>query len=141
MHDRAQHLIDEGYSARSNGEAEFALDRYQAAVEALHAIEAPQRLTHAIRHVADIQRGLKQSEDAESNYAEALALYRAGAATGKLDLANTLRGYALLREDTGDPAAARAMWLEARDIYLAVEVQAEIEEADQRIAIVDESDA
>ena len=136
MQDDAQRLIDEGYAARRDGDVASALDRYQAAVKALRTIDAPERLAHTIRHVADIQRKLNLSSTAEANYAEALALYRAEPATGKLDLANALRGYALLREDTGDLAAARAMWLEARELYRALALQPGVDESRRHLEML-----
>jgi tetratricopeptide (TPR) repeat protein len=132
--DAAQQLIDQGYTAHHAGNLQLALEFYQSAADALRPLNQPLRLAHTIRHVADIQWHLHLFEPARANYAEALALYRANTDTGELDLANTLRGYALLSQDIGDMPSAQAMWSEARDLYAAVDVRAGVEEADRRIA-------
>jgi tetratricopeptide (TPR) repeat protein len=124
MTDRAQELIEEGYAARNAGKLDVALERYRAGAETLRRMVQPQRLAHTVRHVADIEREMGSLDAAEADYAEALAIYRDDSRTGKLDLANTLRGYALLREARGDLKAAAEMWSEARELYAAVEVQA-----------------
>ena len=133
MNDQAQELIEEGRAARREGRLDVARDRYQAAAEVLREADAPLRLAHTVRHVADIQSELGELEQAHANFADALAIYRAQADTGKLDLANTLRGYALLLEKLEDAAAARAMWEEARELYNAVGVQAGVDEAERQL--------
>jgi len=133
MNDAAQAMIDAAYAARARGDRAAGLRGYIAAAEALRGLDAPQRLAHTVRHVADIQRELGHHEAALANYTEALAIYRADAATGKLDLGNTLRGYALLMQDLGDRTAARALWAEAGELYEAVGVQAGIDEARRQV--------
>ena len=133
MTDRAQELIEEGYAARNDGKLDVALERYRAGAETLRCVVEPQRLAHTVRHVADIERQMGSFDAAEADYAEALAIYRDDSRTGTLDLANTLRGYALLREAREDSQAAREMWTEARELYAAVEVQAGVDEADRRL--------
>lgn len=131
--DDAQRLIDRGHTARRDGNPALALELYEAAAEVLRNIYAPLRLAHTIRHVADIQRGLNLLEPAQSHYAEALAIYRSEPTTDKLDLANTLRGFALLSQSIGDIPAAHAMWTEASALYKAVDVQAGVEEAERHL--------
>ena len=134
--DKAQFLIEQAYVERKEGNPSLALDLYQNAAEALRPLDEPLRLAHTIRHIADIQRGLNLSEQAHTNYAEALAIYRAQPLTSKLDLANTLRGFALLSQSIGDIPAASSMWTEARELYRAVAVQAGVEEADRRLTMM-----
>ena len=132
--DAAQELIEQGRAARNEGDLLLAIELYQAAADELRPLNQPLRLAHTIRHVADIQRNAQHFEESRANYAEALALYRANPDAGKLELANTLRGYALLSESIGDISSARGMWTEARDLYAAVDVQAGVDEADRRLA-------
>ena len=127
--DIAQLWIEQGRTFRNTDMPHMALERYTAAANLLRDSNEPQRLAHTIRHVADIQSNMSRLTDAESSYAEALAIYRDDPQTGSLDLANTLRGYALLREETGDPTAAKAMWSEALELYRQTGVQAGIDEA------------
>jgi hypothetical protein len=81
----------------------------------------PLALAHTIRHVADIHRVQGNPQLAEPCYDEALGLYRANAATPPLDLANAIRGLALLKND-------KALWAEARDLYASLDVQAGVDE-------------
>jgi hypothetical protein len=133
MIDAAQQKIEEGRAARNAGDLAGGLRGYEAAVVLLREMDAPLRLAHTVRHVADMQREACAMGPAKKNYAEALSLYRENPATGRLDLANTLRGYALMMEALGDRATARAMWAEAGELYHAVGVQAGIEEAARRV--------
>jgi len=131
--DTAQQRIEEGRAARNAGDIAGGLAGYEGGVAALRMIDAPLRLAHTVRHVADIQRNMGSLGASKANYAEALAIYRAQPDTGKLDLANTLRGYGLLLEELGDRAAAAAMWAEAGELYAAVGVQAGVDEAGRRL--------
>jgi len=131
--DAAQELIDRGYAAHHAGNLQLALELYQSAADALRPLNQPLRLAHTIRHVADIQRQRNLLHEARADYAEALAIYRSSPEAGKLDLANTLRGYALLSQSTGEIPSASAMWIEAGELYAAVGVQAGVEEAQRRI--------
>lgn len=132
--DIAQLWIEQGRTFRNTGRPDMALERYSAAATVLRDSNESLRLAHTIRHVADIQSGMDLLADAEASYAEALAIYRGDPRTGSLDLANTLRGYALLRDETGDHTTAQAMWTEARELYVAVKVQAGVDEAERRLA-------
>ncbi len=131
--DAAQRKIEEGRFARNAGDLQGGLRGYAAAVALLRTIDAPLRLAHTVRHVADMRREAGELEAAKTNYAEALAIYREDSATGTLDLANTLRGYGLLMEALGDGPAARAMWAEAGELCAIAGVQAGTDEAARRV--------
>jgi hypothetical protein len=94
------------------------------------------RLAHTVRHVADIRREAGRPDLSESCYHEALNLYRNHAMTPPLDLANAIRGLAILKTDAGDTATARALWEEARDFYAAVNVEAGVAESSRRLALL-----
>jgi tetratricopeptide (TPR) repeat protein len=113
----AQSLTGLGQILRDLGETPSALAHYQQAVSILHGLPDPLRYAHALRHVGDIARELNQLSLAQSSYEEALAIYRSHPETGTLDLANTLRGYALLLEAVGNRQKAIALWQEAGILY------------------------
>lgn len=113
---------------------EAALKNYEKAISIYRNKDDAQMLAHTIRHVADIHRNLGHTEAAESSYREALALYRADKNTPALDLANALRGYALLKGDLRDAEHAKALWEEARELYAAVNVEAGVAESARRLA-------
>ena len=101
--------------------AETALGLYQQAVELLRAqpanIADPLSLAHTVRHVADIALNLHQLDLAGPSYEEALSIYRSHPQTGSLDLANTLRGYALFKTAIGETQTAISFWQEAGTLY------------------------
>jgi tetratricopeptide (TPR) repeat protein len=130
----AQSLTGLGQIERDLQNSDAALDRYQEAVEILRDLDCPIRLAHTVRHVGDIFRNREQLDLAAPCYAEALEIYRGHGETTQMDLANTLRGYALLKDGLGDRAAARAFWHEAGTLYAAVNVQAGVEESQRQLA-------
>ena len=56
------------------------------------------------------------------------------AAEDELDFANALRGAALNADALHERTAARHLWREARDLYVAAEIPARVEESDRQVA-------
>lgn len=102
---------------RDLGNIDASLQHYQEAVAICRTIDEPLTLAHTIRHVGDILRESGQLEAAQPCYEEALAIYRNHPQTGTLDLANTLRGFALLQAALGANQDAIASWKEAGTLY------------------------
>jgi tetratricopeptide (TPR) repeat protein len=125
-----------GQIERDMGNPEVALPLYEEAVSIYREQYQSLALAHTIRHVADIQRGLGRTEVAEANYREALAIYRGHPETSLLDLANGIRGLAILTFDTGKREEAAALWQEAHDLYAAVNVEAGVKESSRRLALL-----
>ena len=125
-----------GQIERDQNDLDAALKNYQEAVAIYRRKDDVQRLAHSIRHVADIHRHLGNSQFAESCYREALDLYRADAGTGQLDLANAIRGYAILKAQIGDGEQARLLWEEAGKLYAAVGVQEGAAESSRQLALL-----
>jgi tetratricopeptide (TPR) repeat protein len=130
----ARALARMGQSERDLGILEVSLKHYQDAVEIYRTLDDPLVLALTVRHVGDILRNLTRLELAESCYVEALAIYRNSPQTSPLDLANAIRGFAILKADTGDAEAARQLWQEARRLYAAVNVQPGVAESEWQIA-------
>ena len=127
----ARALTGVGQMTRDAGRGEAALAHYTLAVDLLRSLDEPLRLAHTVRHVGDILRQLGQPEKACGCYDEALAIYRGNFAAPPLDLANTLAGYARTRADLQEKEPAAALWLEARDLYASLDLQAGVAEADR----------
>jgi tetratricopeptide (TPR) repeat protein len=89
---------------RDLGFVEDARVHYAMAAEIIRTLNNPLALAHTLRHEADILREQKKISEAETIYGEALRLYRTHPEHRPLDLANALRGYALLKAS----AATRA---------------------------------
>jgi tetratricopeptide (TPR) repeat protein len=113
-----------------------ALQLYQEAAGLYRAEGDALRLAHTVRHVGDIRQETARPDLAEPCYHEALSLYLNHAETPPLDLANAIRGLAILKSDAGDAAAARALWEEARDLYATLNVDAGVSESVRRLGLL-----
>lgn len=136
----ARTLTALGQLERDLHHTEAALQLYEEAV-AIYRTEAHSernelRIAHTIRHVGDIHRSAGRAALAELCYEEALNLYRANQQTTPLDLANAIRGLAILKADTGDSPQAASLWTEARDLYATAGVQEGVAESDRRLALL-----
>jgi tetratricopeptide (TPR) repeat protein len=125
-----------GQVERDMGNPEVALPLYEEAVAIYRDQGQPLALAHTIRHVADIQQDLGRIELAEANYRQALAIYRAHPEASALDLANAIRGLAILTFDTGKNDEAKSLWQAARKLYASVNVQAGVNESSRRLALL-----
>jgi len=123
-----------GKIERDLGETEAAIEHYQEAAALIRSLGDPLALAHTIRHVADILREAGRVELAGPYYDEALILYRGNAGARPLDVANALRGAALLKADTGHVKTAIALWREAGVLYEQVGVAAGVDESRRQIA-------
>lgn len=93
----------------------------------------PNKIAHSTRHIADIQRRLGDEEGSEKSYRKSLDIYRNNATTSTGDLANALRGFALLLEKRGKTAEAIANWHEVKESYKAIHLQEGVDEANERL--------
>jgi tetratricopeptide (TPR) repeat protein len=114
-------------------ETSAALAHYEDAVAIYRTLGDPLVLAHTVRHVGDILRRQGKLELAAPCYTEALAIYRSQDQTPPLDLANAIRGYALLKEDAGEGEEARKLWQEAGRLYAEVGVEAGVAESQRQI--------
>jgi tetratricopeptide (TPR) repeat protein len=132
----ARALADLGQIERDLRHSDAALRHYEEAVALYRAEGAPLKLAHTIRHVADIQRHEGNHQLAEACYGEALRIYRGHPETPQLDLANALRGWALLKEALGEIHQARAQWQEAGKLYAGLHIEAGVAESHRRLELL-----
>jgi len=123
-----------GQIERDLGRGDAALPLYEEAVAACREAGDPLMLAHTVRHLGDIHQDARRNELAEPCYVEAIAIYRSNALTEVLDLANALRGLAILKDDAGEAEEAKRLWTEARDLYAAANIQPGIAESSLRLA-------
>lgn len=109
--------------------AEF---HYRHAAEIFRRLDEPLKSAHALRHVADILRA--QQKPSEALYSEAIGIYRENPAAPPLDLANALRGLALVKGNARDLDGALQAWEEARALYEQEGVEAGVTESQAHIA-------
>jgi tetratricopeptide (TPR) repeat protein len=124
---------------RDLGEIAASLQHYRDAAAIYRMENEPLAVAHTIRHVGDILRESGQLAPALPCYEEALHIYRSHAETSTLDLANTLRGLALLQSGLGQRQAAIELWKEAGALYNRVwqEPGSPFTEADLRPGILE----
>ncbi|HEX3466554.1 MAG TPA: tetratricopeptide repeat protein [Candidatus Elarobacter sp.] len=115
---------------RSDGSVEESMAEYRRAAETYRAEGDPRGEAHAIRHVGDILSTIERLDDADACYLDALALYERHGGDD-LDVANALRGYAVLRDQQGLPSSA--LWRRALTLYEAAGVPAGIEECRKHV--------
>ncbi|HEY1658987.1 MAG TPA: tetratricopeptide repeat protein [Candidatus Sulfotelmatobacter sp.] len=134
--DLANALTALGQNERDLGHNDVALQHYEEAAEIYRPSADIQRLAHTIRHLGDLYRHERVNEKAEACYREALDLYRADVKTTPLDLANAIRGFAMLQHDAGQNKEAKQLWTEARELYGAVNVEAGVKESTRRLGLL-----
>jgi tetratricopeptide (TPR) repeat protein len=131
---RAAIHVETGRVARDLGDNESAVSHYRTAASLYRSLHDPLNLAHAVRHIADILRGMGRVAEAEPFILEAIDLYRAQEPLPQLHLANALRVAALLNEQAGNRTGAQPLWLEARDRYRAAGVEAGVAESRAHLA-------
>jgi tetratricopeptide (TPR) repeat protein len=129
----AAESIAAGKQARAEGRLDAARAHYAEAAEIYNSANDRLAYAHTIRHIADMFLHESRHAEAKPLYEEALEIYRTSLGTKLLDLANTIRPYALLLETTGDHAAARKHWQEARNLYASLRLEPAITECDKHL--------
>jgi hypothetical protein len=94
----------------------------------------PARLAYATRHEADVLREMCHLAEAEPLYLEAAGIYRQLGEKATLDLANTLRGLALVNESAARMDASKALWQEAGELYAKCNVEAGVAECNKKLS-------
>jgi tetratricopeptide (TPR) repeat protein len=130
----AEALCGLGQAERGIGNLAGARHHYASAAVLYREIGPPERLAYALRHEADILREDGQPAEAEPLYLEAEAIYRQLGEGADLDLANTLRGLALSKESSGGSDVSRALFQQARDLYVKCNVHAGVAECNERLS-------
>lgn len=130
----ANALVGLGQVERDLHQSDDALKHYEEAAAIYRTLNAQLDFAHTVRHLGDILRNQGRLDLAAAKYEETLAIYRREQGTHTLDLANAIRGYALLQGQAGNLGDAKRLWQEARNLYAQVEVQAGIDESDKQIS-------
>ena len=119
---------------RDIGNPEAASHHYANAAVLYRELKQPERLAYATRHEADILRESLRISEAEPLYLEAEKILREIGEGALLDLANTLRGLALVNESMGKSDVSKALWNEARELYAKCKVDDGIAESEMRLS-------
>jgi tetratricopeptide (TPR) repeat protein len=130
----AEALCGLGQAERGIGNLEAARHHYAGAAVLYREIGPPARLAYAIRHEADILREACLPAEAEPLYLEAEGIYRQQGEGAELDLANTLRGLALVNESSGRLDASKSLFEQARALYPKCNVEAGAAECNEKLS-------
>jgi tetratricopeptide (TPR) repeat protein len=130
---RAMLLEELAYIERNLCDLEVAERHYRESAEIYRSLDNPLKTAHTVRHAADILREQKKPKQAAPLYVESLAIYRGHKETPSLDLANAIRGFALLKEQTGERDQALSLWSEAGELYDLTGIDAGVSECRARI--------
>jgi tetratricopeptide (TPR) repeat protein len=130
----AEALCGLGQAERDIGNLEASRHHYAGAAVLYRQIGPPARLAYALRHEADILREASLPVEAEPLYVEAEGIYRKQGEEAELDLANTLRGLALVYESTGKADASRLLFEQARALYAKCNVRAGVAECEEKLS-------
>jgi tetratricopeptide (TPR) repeat protein len=130
----AAESIAEGKRVRAERRLDAARAHYAEAAEIYRQEDNRLAYAHTIRHIADMFLGEAKHAEAKPLYEEALEIYRSSLDTKLLDLANTVRPYALLNEAIGNIDAARQHWQEARNLYASLRLDVGVEECGKHLA-------
>ena len=63
-------------------------------------------------------------------------IYRNHELTAPPDLANAIRGLAILKYDADESEEARELWQEAGELYASVNIEAGVAESSRRLALL-----
>ena len=110
-----------------------ALKNCKTSVIYYHKTENQAKIAHSTRHLADIQSQLGKIDEAERNYRESIEIYRKKNDSSFLDLANALRGHAILLEKKNEVLEAIKFWEEAKELYKECSIEAGVQEANSKL--------
>ncbi len=130
---RASLYEELAYVERNLHDLDTSQSHYRQASEIYRSLDNPLKTAHTVRHAADILREQMKPYEAAPLFAESLEIYRRHKDTPPLDLANAIRGFALLKEQVGERKEALNLWREARDLYELTGIEAGVSESDRRI--------
>jgi tetratricopeptide (TPR) repeat protein len=130
----AAESIAEGKRARAERRLDAARAHYAETAEIYRKEDNRLAYAHAIRHIADMFLDEAKHAEATPLYEEALEIYRSSLDTKLLELANTVRPYALLNEAIGNRELARESWQEARNLYASLRLDIGVEECGKHLA-------
>lgn len=126
-------LNDLAQIERDLGNTTASIQFYKELADICENHNDPSGVAHALRHLGDIYLDEEELEEAENYYEKSLRIYNNQKPTSPLDLANTLRGYALLLEKQGDFRESLECWKKARTIYEDQLIMPGVEESDRWI--------
>jgi tetratricopeptide (TPR) repeat protein len=109
---------------------------YEESVAVCRTLDDPLKLAHTVRHLGDILSQQGEHVLAEPCFIEAIDIYRAHDDCSPLDLANAIRGFALLKTQGKETRDALLLWREARNLYERCKIEAGVRESDRQLSLL-----
>jgi len=122
---------------RDRGKTSRSIACYEEVAELMENSHNHLGVAHAMRHLGDIHQDEGRMEEADLCYSKALDIYRYHKNNSQMALANTLRGYALLKNLQDKKEEAMALWIEARSIYEENHIREGVKECNRWIRRLD----
>lgn len=123
-----------GQLKRDTAQRESALKLYEEAAALSREVDGPLRFAHTVRHLADLYCEVGRLDLVERFYKESLGIYRMQKGASPGDLANAVRGFAVMKDAAEANEEARALWEEARSLYSALGVEEGVEECNSHLS-------
>ena len=120
------------YVERALNDNPVAETHYRKATEMFRVLGDEHRTAHNARHLADILRETGRPAEAAPLYSESIEIFRKSGEY-PLQLANAVRGLALMQHDLGNATLSLQSWAEARALYQLVGVDAGVAESQRQI--------
>ena len=115
------------------GDFTKALDFCHQSLMYYKKLGLPEKIAHSTRHLADLQCHLGQHAESENNYQKAINMYKESSSLQAGNLANALRGFAIVLENLNKLNEARTTWSEVKTLYQSLGIQAGVDEASDRM--------
>ena len=128
---RSFHILRQIESDQGN--LEKAIEYSRESIKYYKNSGSQTQIAHSVRHLADLEREVGNTKSSLDHYGDALSIYRESDHTHPLDLANTLRGYAIALEIHEPGSNAIEVWKEVRTLYSQLNLQEGVDEADENL--------
>jgi len=129
----ARALNDLAGTDRDLGNKAASIETYEELAELQKKNNNKLGTAHALRHLADICQEERFFEKAENQYIKAIQIYQNHRPRSSLNLANALRGYALLKIQLKQDKLSLPLWKEAKKLYEVNKIELGVKECDQWI--------
>lgn len=118
---------------RDLGKLSEALELCRRSLSYYQRTHNPDRIAHSTRHLADLLRQLDEDEESERCYRKAIGIYRDDPGQQAANLANALRGLALVLEKRRNIEEAINAWREAKSLYKSLRITSGVDEANEKL--------
>jgi tetratricopeptide (TPR) repeat protein len=122
-----------GQIERDAARRESALIPYEEAAALSREVDEPLRIAHTLRHLGDLHCEMGRFDLAEGYYKESLGIYRKERVASPGDLANAVRGFALMKDAAGANEEAMVLWKEAGGLYKTLGIEEGVKECNTHL--------